>query len=199
MITISGIDWFTVCMTSLMVILALCWDIPKLKKMMQHHWFISEKRRRKILMAYAVAVVLLTLIVIGACAQPDTTPKPGVIVEESTFIASSEMGGIESGISSIIYEKYEIKIEALYPYCLEKYMKSNMYGSYRDGYYQSLPETEATMWGVDEVCRLYAKDGTAAYRWVLIDENYFIGVHSDRIEITDEEKQILSEKLELKK
>ena len=67
------------------------------------------------------------------------------------------------------YEFNQIKIDSLYPWLFEKFLKENADG----GYYEELTDEEAAAWGADKVLRRYDMHGSQTNFWVIIKDDCF--------------------------
>lgn len=194
---IMSVDWgyISLILVALMVIAAVISVKTDLKKIISRHWFITPKRKKRLMISYAVMILCIVLSTAWVLTHPDNADTAEDANTKSTFIASSYTGRLYE--PDIRFEKYGVKIEALYPYFLEKYIEYSKYGGYKDGEYKAMSESEAALWGVDEVRRLYSKDGRALDKWILIEGSYFTGVTDYDGDLAGDDKTKVSQKLGL--
>ena len=116
--------------------------------------------------AFAMVSLVMWLAFSGGTSGSGSEDPYAPQVHE-TFLVKEISGELEE--PKIQYEAYEIKHRALYDWCLESRKSQKMYkNSYME--YQPAGETEAGLWGADQV---YYADWSSG-RWLLTKDDYVI-------------------------
>jgi hypothetical protein len=175
-------------------ILGLCLydgEWAKFRAIIKRTGEISRKRAIKIIVCYIIVFACFAVTVTVGMIQLETVEKSHVIRESETFIASEEIGRLET--APVYYEKYDVKIESLYDWSLKKWLNAETYG----GSYTLMSDEESAQWGLNGYT-YYNQKGEPRDEWAFTQGNEFVKIYSSADDLTAEQKAAALEELGFK-